>query len=253
MEFWLPWRKTLAEDLVARIRQNWMAVNEKIQKAADRSGRSLKDIHLIVVTKSQPMEVVRSALEAGISELGENYAEEGVEKINALREFSGVKWHMIGHVQSRKADLVARYFNMLHSLDSLKLAGKLERSLSEVGKILPVLLEFNIGGEQSKSGWTADDQVGWPTLAEELKPLFNFTHLGIRGLMTMPPLGSSMEQSRKYFIHLRNLQSYLKTTFPKIKWNELSMGTSWDYEIAVEEGATLVRVGQAILGSRLEM
>ncbi len=204
----------------------------------------------MVVTKTQPLEVVRAAIEAGVAILGENYPEEGVMKIQSLREFSAVEWHMIGHVQSRKAQLVAGNFNLLHSLDSLKLATRLDRFCREAKCKLPVLLEFNVGGEDSKSGWIARDESLWPSLLDDVAAVIALPDLQVRGLMTMPPLGSDAEFSRPFFQQLRRLREYLAGQFPQTDFSELSMGTSGDFEVAVQEGATIVRIGTAIVGAR---
>ena len=205
---------------------------------------------LVVVTKAQPVETARAAIEAGCRILGENYAEEGVTKIQSLANFSAVEWHMIGHVQSRKAQLVAGTFNLMHSLDSLKLAKRLDRFCGEAGRTLPILLEFNLGGEESKGGWEASDESRWAELPGEVSEIFSLPNLQVRGLMTMPPLGEDAEASRPYFVKLRRLREFLVSQFPQVELTELSMGTSFDYEVAVEEGATYVRVGTAIVGAR---
>ena len=171
-------------------------------------------------------------------------------KLQSLREFSAVEWHMIGHVQSRKAQLVAENFNLLHSLDSLKLAKRLDRFCGEAERTLPVLLEFNVGGEDSKSGWLAGDETLWPALLDEVASVIALPNLQVRGLMTMPPLGATAELSRPFFQKLKRLQEYLVSQFPRTTFIELSMGTSGDYGVAVQEGATLVRVGTAIVGAR---
>jgi pyridoxal phosphate enzyme (YggS family) len=237
-------------DLVQSIRQRYLQTLDTIASAAHSAGRKPESIKLVVVTKTQPLEIVRAAIEAGITLLGENYPEEGVMKIQSLREFSAVEWHMIGHVQSRKAQLVVGNFNLLHSLDSLKLAKRLDRFCGEAGSTLPVLLEFNVGGEESKSGWPAGDKPLWPSLLDELAALIALPNLQVRGLMTMPPLGGTAEFSRPFFQKLRGLQEYLASQFPQADFSELSMGTSSDYETAVQEGATLVRIGTAIVGAR---
>ena len=157
---------------------------------------------------------------------------------------------MIGHVQSRKARLVTEHFNLLHSLDSLKLAERLDRFAAEAGRTLPVLLEFNVGGEDTKSGWFAADETRWDELPVSLTPMLGLTHLQIRGLMVMPPIGEEAEASRPFFQRTRRLQSFLSAHVPQADWSELSMGTSADYEVAVQEGATFVRVGTAIVGPR---
>ena len=250
------------ESLVSSIRERRQRVLGQIAAAAARrcpelvegSGRDPGAVRLVVVTKSQPLAVVQAAIEAGILVLGENYAEEAVAKISALKSESEVEWHMIGHVQSRKADLVAGHFTMLHSLDSLKLAARLDRFCEAYGKTLPVLLEFNVGGEESKYGWPAWDEMRWPDLLPEVEKLLQLPHLNVRGLMTMPPYFEQAELSRPFFQRLRRLRDYLAAQFPPADadadWRELSMGTSADFEAAVQEGATYVRIGQAILGPR---
>lgn len=237
-------------DLVASIRENHQRALDQIAEAAHRSGRSPNDTRLVVVTKTQPLEIVQAAIKAGVHVFGENYPEEGVAKIQALPAQSGVEWHMIGHVQGRKARLVADHFALLHSLDSLKLALRLDRFAAESNRVVPVLLEFNVGGEESKSGWDASNESQWNMLLPEIAELLDLPNLRIRGLMTMPPLGTAPEDSRRFFLRLRLLRDHLASQFPQAGWRELSMGTSLDFEVAVEEGATLVRVGTAIVGAR---
>jgi len=239
----------MEDSLVAAIRERFQRVLGQVTEAAARSGRDPQAVRLVVVTKSQPLEIVRAAVAAGASLLGENYAEEAVEKMNALQN-SEVEWHMIGHVQSRKAELVARYFTMLHSLDSLKLAARLDRFCSQVGRRLPVLLEFNVSGEESKSGFPAWEERRWPELLPELEKLVQHPSLEVHGLMSMPPFFEDPERTRSYFQRLRRLQEFLMSHLPQTDWRELSMGTSVDFVAAVEEGATYIRVGQAILGPR---
>ena len=166
-------------DLVAAIRERYLLVLEQIAAAARKVQREPNEIRLVVVTKSQPLDVVRATIEAGVTLLGENYPEEGVMKIQSLPKQSGVEWHMIGHVQSRKARLVAEHFALLHSLDSLKLAQRLDRFAAEHNRVLPVLLEFNVGGEESKSGWNASDESAWDLLLPEIKPVLNLTNLRV--------------------------------------------------------------------------
>ena len=237
-------------DLVSSIRENYQSILDKIAAAARKSSREPGEIRLVVVTKSQPVEVVQAAIQAGARILGENYPEEAVAKIQSLTGQSGVEWHMIGHVQSRKARLVADHFALLHSLDSLKLAQRLDRFAAERDHVLPVLLEFNVGGEESKAGWDASDQSQWEALLPEVSSILDLPHLRVRGLMTMPPLETNPEDARRFFEHLRGLRDYLASQFSQVDWGELSMGTSADYAVAVEEGATLVRVGTAIVGAR---
>lgn len=238
------------EELVKRIHARYEGVLERVSGAAQRVGRDPDTIRVVVVTKTQPVEIVRAAIEAGAVILGENYPEEGVMKIQSLAAQSGVEWHMIGHVQSRKARMVAEKFALLHSLDSLKLARKLDRVAAEAGRVLPVLLEVNVGGEASKFGWIVRNQAEWPELYSPIEAILDLPNIRIDGLMTMPPWEIDPEDARTYFQKLSLLREHLATRYPRADWNELSMGTSADYEVAVQEGATLVRIGTAIVGSR---
>lgn len=231
------------------IRQRYQQVCEQIAEAAARAGRDPASVRLIVVTKSQPLTVVQAALEAGLCRFGENYAEEAVEKMQALPS-GQIEWHMIGHVQSRKAALVARHFAMIHSLDSLKLARRLNEFAQQAGRVLPALLECNVSGEESKFGFPAWEETRWFDLLPQLEQILQFPNLRVRGLMTMPPYFDDPERARPYFQKLRRLQEFLQKNLPQADWSELSIGTSVDFAVAVEEGATYVRIGQAILGPR---
>jgi pyridoxal phosphate enzyme (YggS family) len=237
-------------NLVSSIREKYQFTLDQIASAARKSNRNPSEIRLVVVTKSQPLEVAQAAIKAGVRILGENYPEEGVTKIQSLAGQSGVEWHMIGHVQSRKARLVAEHFALLHSLDSLKLAQRLDRFAAEYDRVLPVLLEFNVGGEESKSGWNASDETRWNALVPDVSAILDLPNLRVHGLMTMPPLETDPNEARRFFVRLRSLRDHLASRFPQADWHELSMGTSADYTVAVEEGATLVRVGTAIVGAR---
>ena len=237
------------EILPSSIRGRYLHTLDQIAKAATGSGRLPEEVRLVVVSKTQPLEVVRAAIAAGISMFGENYAEEALGKIAALKG-TEVEWHMIGHVQSRKAEIIARNFSMLHSLDSTKLADRLERICSELNRKLPVLLEFNVSGEESKFGFSAWEENYWSDLKPDIEKILSFSHLYVNGLMTMPPLFVDPERTRPYFQRLRKLQNYLANEFPKVQWLELSMGTSVDFIAAIQEGATFVRIGKAILGPR---
>lgn len=232
------------------IRERYLGVRDRIDSAAHAAGRDPQSIRLVVVTKAQGVEVAQAAIEAGAKILGENYPEEAVGKLQSLGPQSGVEWHMIGHVQGRKAGLVAANFNLVHSLDSLKLAERLNRFAGELKRTLPVLLEFNMGGEQTKSGWNAADENQWEALLAPVASILALPNLAVRGLMVMPPLGTEAEASRPYFQQTRRLRDWLQRQLPDLQAPELSMGTSLDFEVAVEEEATLVRVGTAITGPR---
>jgi hypothetical protein len=157
---------------------------------------------------------------------------------------------MIGDVQCRKARVVSEYFDWVHSLDSFKLARRLDNFSREYNRVLPVLLECNVSHEDSKFGWSAWDEDRWPEFADEMSPIFELPNLAVRGLMTMPPYNPDPEKSRRYFVKLRKLQDFLAGKFPQASFSELSMGMSADYQVAVQEGATIVRVGTAIVGQR---
>ncbi|GAB4504932.1 MAG: YggS family pyridoxal phosphate-dependent enzyme [Anaerolineales bacterium] len=237
-------------DLVVQIRERYEQALERIAASARAAGRDPGEIQLVVVSKAQPLEVVQAAVQAGIRLFGENYPEESVSKISCFGPQSGVEWHMIGHLQSRKARLVIEHFALLHSLDSSKLAERLERMAAEAGRILPVLLEFNIGGEESKYGWPAAHPEDWPAFYANIEAILTLPHLRVQGLMTMPPLETNPAEARVHFRTLRLLRDHLASRYPQADWRHLSMGTSADFEAAVAEGATLVRIGTAILGSR---
>jgi len=238
------------EELIQRIQVRYEDVLERISRAAHEVGRDPDSIRVVVVTKTKPVEIARAAIEAGAVILGENYPEEGVMKIQSLTAQSGVEWHMIGHVQSRKARMVAENFDLLHSLDSLKLARKLDRSAAEAGRVLPVLLEVNVGGEASKFGWVLRDQAEWSQIYSPVEAILDLPNIRINGLMTMPPWEIDPEDARTYFQKLNQLRDHLAGRYPRADWDELSMGTSSDYEVAVQEGSTLVRIGTAIVGPR---
>lgn len=232
------------------IAENFDTVSGKLEEAAINTGRTAEQIRLIVVTKGHPIEIVQRAITAGAKYLGENYVEESLPKIASVEEDRDIQWHMIGHVQSRKARKVCEYFDWVQSVDSLKLATRLNRFASEMGKNLPILLECNVSGEETKYGWPAWNDIEWSNLAKEISQILAMRYLTVQGLMTMPPLFADPEQARPYFIRLRNLRDYFANQFPENDWRELSMGMSADYEVAVQEGATIVRIGTAILGRR---
>ena len=253
------------------IRERYEKVTRRIRDVARSSGRDPDTVRLVVVTKLQPVEIVHEAIAAGARYLGENYADEAVAKKFSLqlqlpdyprtsekkadvqnhsKQQTGVQWHIIGHVQSRKARLVCEHFDYLHSLDSLKLAERLDTICTEIGRVLPVLLEINVSGEESKSGWPAWDEAHWIDLLADLHIIVELPHLRVEGLMTMPPFFENPEDARPFFIRMRKLQEFLARHISQANWQELSMGMSSDYEVAVQEGATWVRIGQAILGPR---
>ena len=232
------------------IRKNFETVKERIFQAAISVGRSPEEVQLIVVTKGHSLNSISDVIRAGANKLGENYVDEALPKILATSANSDIEWHMIGHVQSRKARLVSEHFRWIHSLHSIKLANRLERFVEEQKHGLSVLIEVNISGEESKFGYPASDQIEWEKLAKDIHPILSLSNISVRGLMTMPPYSLDPEEVRPYFQKLRKLQNYLVNIFPSTDWGELSMGMSNDFEVAIQEGSTMVRIGQAILGLR---
>ena len=228
------------------LEMNLQSVQERIRSAAVRVGRDAKEIRLVVVSKGRSVEEIKILYELGVRDFGENRIEQAIIKTKSLEKLDDIRWHMIGHVQSRKAREVCQNFGYLHSLDSLKLAVRLDRFAGEEGRTLPVLLQFNVSGEDSKSGWYIDDEASWPDLHHEINQIAGLSNINIQGLMTMAPYDPDPENSREYFKKLTKLRNHIQKIYPNDKIEELSMGMSGDFEVAVEEGATLLRVGSAI-------
>jgi pyridoxal phosphate enzyme (YggS family) len=237
--------------MYTNICENYQRILERIGNAAKLAGRDPENIHLVVVTKTQPLDVIQSVINAGATDLGENYVEEAIPKIKGFSNNKGLKWHMIGHVQTRKASSVCEYFHYLHSLDSLHLAEKLSRFAVELDKSLPVMLEFNVGGELSKTGWNIWMDENWESILPDVEKIISLPHINLLGVMTIPPYSTDPEVSRPYYRRLRKFKDYISDHFQISGFNELSMGMSGDFEVAIQEGSTWVRIGQAIMGSRI--
>jgi pyridoxal phosphate enzyme (YggS family) len=261
------------DTLTARI----AAVRERIAAAARRSGRAADAIRLVGVSKTHPPDLVAQALAAGLIDFGENRVQEAEPKIAALAaERARITWHLIGHLQTNKARSAAGLFDMVHSLDSLRLAVALDRHVADqsseqtrrqgdketrnedlpvsLSPCLPVLLEVNVSGEASKQGFAL---AGWEERRElleaflaDVERMLALPHLTIRGLMTIAPWGTAPEAARPTFRSTLRLREALARRFPSADWAELSMGMTDDFEVAIEEGATIVRVGRAIFGER---
>jgi pyridoxal phosphate enzyme (YggS family) len=223
---------------------------ENILHTCQRNGRNPDEIRLVVVTKTHSVEKIRELLTTGARHIGENYVEEAAAKKMALGDVAGLSWHMIGHIQSRKTTQVTRIFDWVHSVDRYKIARRLSEAAQENQTTLPVLLECNVSGETSKFGYAAWEPEGWPSLAETIAPVFDLPGIKVRGLMTMAPFSIAAEDSRVYFMKLKKLADYLRDVFPASPMDQLSMGMSQDYIVALEEGATLLRIGTAIMGER---
>ncbi len=223
------------------IEANLNRVRNEITQAAKVSGRNVTDVELVAVTKTHPAEIVREAIGAGQVVFGESKVQEARAKIPVLP--SHLRWHFIGHLQKNKIRHALPLFEMIHSVDSLGLAQAIDRIAQEDGLHPRILLEVNVAGEGSKFGFKAT------TLRAELESLLMLPRLSIEGLMCIPPLAEEAEASRKYFVELRELRDAIEKEF-QVKLPQLSMGMTNDYSVAVEEGATLVRVGTAIFGER---
>ncbi len=225
------------------IADNLKTVRDRIASAAARAGRDPSSVKLVVVTKTVDVGKIREALASGSMILGENRVQEAKDKIDQLGP--DASWHLIGRLQTNKAKFAVKLFSLIHSVDSLDLAKELDRQAAKIGKLQDVLVEVNIAGEAAKAGVSAR---GCARLVREAA---KFGHIAIKGLMTMPPYSENPEDSRPYFRRLRELASAIAgENIANVSMQELSMGMSGDFETAVEEGATLVRVGTAIFGER---
>ena len=219
-------------------------VLESIARAAERAGRDPATVKLLAVTKTHPAEIIRAAARAGMALFGENRVAEGIEKIRALSgEFPGLEWRLIGKLQSNKAKPALQYFSVIESLDRERLATRLEELLAAEGRRFPVLLEVNLGAEETKSGATPDQVEPLASAALALP------HLEVRGVMAVPPYTEDPAGARPYFRRLKEIRDRLEDRFGR-PFPELSMGMSHDFEVAVEEGSTEVRVGTALFGPR---
>ena len=226
------------------MKQRLEQVRERIRLACESCSRNADSIRLVAVSKTIAADLVKEAIEAGVTILGENYVQEAREKFNALVQYP-VSWHFIGHLQSNKAKYAVRLFDLIHSVDSLKLARELDKQAAKVDKVQQILVQVNISGEDTKSGISADEAPG---LIAEIGQLKN---IAVKGLMTMPPYFYQPEKVRPFFAALRQLRDRIKAqSLPEVFLDELSMGMTGDFEVAIKEGATLVRIGTAIFGER---
>lgn len=220
------------------------AVREQIARAADRAGRRAEDVTLVGVSKTQPAEAVRAACEAGLSHFGENKVQEAEDKLAQTVDLRArLRWHLVGHLQKNKARKAVELFDCVHSLDGVELARKLHSAASELGRTLSVLVQVDLAGEATKHGCSE------PELFPLLEALRGLSALRADGLMILPPLSLDAERSRPYFRRLRELREAAKQR-GLLQGAELSMGMSHDFAVAIEEGATLVRVGTALFGER---
>lgn len=240
---------------MSTIADNIARVEDEIAAACARAGRSREDVKLIAVSKTKPASDVIAAVKAGLQHFGENRVQESQQKVPQVLASvdKPIIWHMIGHIQSRKAKDVASLFDVVHSIDSVKLAEKLAKFAIESDKTLDALIEINVSGEASKAGldasqWQSSAQVK-DTVIEEIRHISSFAGLKVIGLMTMAPFVDNAEETRHVFAELAALRQMLRETLG-LSLPELSMGMTNDYPVAIEEGATMIRIGRAIFGER---
>ena len=225
---------------------NYRKLVERLASAAATAGRDVQKIRLLAASKSQPVDVIRAALQAGVTLIGENYVKEAEEKKNQLSN-AKVEWHMIGHLQRNKAKLAVELFEVVESLDNLALAQELNKEAGKRGKVIRAFIEVNLANEQSKTGIAKGD------VADLLERIAGLGHIRAEGLITVPPFRENPEEVRPYFRELRDLRDSLSSlNLPNVQLQELSMGMSHDFTVAIEEGATIVRVGTALFGPRGE-
>jgi pyridoxal phosphate enzyme (YggS family) len=234
-------RKLTKRNMDHDIAENLQAVRKDIAESEQKSGRTAGSVELVAVSKTHPPEAIRQAVEAGQLLFGENRIQEAKAKIPDLP--AKLRWHLIGHLQSNKVRQALALFEMIHGVDSLELLDEIQRIAGELGLFPRVLLQVNVAGESSKFGFVPD------RLLSEVERISRAERVQVEGLMTIPPLASNPENSRRYFVQLRQLRDRLEKEF-RFPLPHLSMGMSGDYRVAVEEGATLVRVGTAIFGER---
>ena len=228
------------ENIEARVRR----VRDRIAKAAASCGRDPKTVTLVAASKTVPVDRIQAAIAAGVTAFGENYVQEAREKIEATSG-APVSWHFIGHLQTNKAKYAVRLFDLIHSVDSAKLAKELDKRARKADKIQKILVQVNISGEETKSGIDTEHAL------DLVRDISSFENLTICGLMTMPPYFNAPEKVRPYFRALKSLQTaVIEKHMPNVNMTELSMGMTGDFETAIEEGSTLVRVGTAIFGER---
>ena len=233
----------------AAIEANLQVVHERIAEAALRSGRLPEGVRLVAITKSRPEQAIRDAYGCGQRDFGENRVEEAQPKQAALDDLPGIRWHMVGKIQSRKARDVAGHFEYVHSVDRMKIARRLNQYQTRVGEPLHVLLEINTSGEDTKAGWYIPEGIAPAEFMVDFQQVLSLPHLQVGGLMTMAALGASAQAVRMTFARLCEIRDQVEQKL-NCKLPELSMGMSDDYEIAIEQGATMVRVGRAIFTPR---
>lgn len=233
------------------LEQNLMHVQQRIARAAERAGRDPREITLVAVSKTFPAETILAAYALGVRHLGENRVEEAAQKIPIVKSQiaqSPITWHLVGHLQSRKVKDALALFDFIHSIDTVALAQKIETRAAALNKTIPILLEVNISGEATKYGFAPEPRAAF---FEAVRAILALPHLDVQGLMTIAPIVAQPDDARPYFRALRALRDELRARFPECAWQHLSMGMTDDFEAAIAEGATMVRIGRAIFGERV--
>jgi pyridoxal phosphate enzyme (YggS family) len=232
-------------DLVSTIVENIQWIRDRIAAAAASCNRSPDGITLLPISKTFPVDSISQAAAAGISRFGENRVQEAEKKILHFRSLANLEWHLVGHLQSNKAKRAAELFDVIHSVDSIKLATRLSQACVEIGKVLSVLIQVDLGGEDTKFGAEPD------SIADIVRVVSGLKGIRINGLMTIPPFFEDPDKSRPYFARLRDLRDTVESELPGcLGERHLSMGMSHDFEAAIREGSTMVRIGTAIFGTR---
>ncbi|MBF0241363.1 MAG: YggS family pyridoxal phosphate-dependent enzyme [Desulfamplus sp.] len=237
------------------IKDRLATIKTQIADAAKICGREPEEITLVAVSKKKSVDTVLDAINSGVKIFGENYIQEATDKIDAIRQKIGqkidldIKWHFIGHLQSNKAKVAVKYFDLIHTVDSIKLAQEIDRQAEKIGKIQDILIQVNISQEETKSGTEADDAI---SLVESISTLKS---LSLKGLMGMPPFFDEPERARPYFRELAKIRDRIEkmritSISNSISMEHLSMGMSGDFQVAIEEGSTMVRIGTSIFGTR---
>ena len=230
------------------LKNNLLTIREKMGNAEKRSGRDSGSVKLVAVTKKKTADIIADLIDLGQKDFGENYPEETETKIDVFKK-DNVHLYMIGHLQSRKVKLVAENFYGFQSVDRLEIAQKMNAACAKIKRTMPVMIECNLGAEETKSGWVFSDGKPSDSFYSDLDEIIQLSNLNVEGLMTLPPYAENGEENRTYFIQMRKIAEEINCRYGNII-KELSMGTSSDFETAIEEGATMVRIGTSLVGPR---
>lgn len=227
-----------------KIIQNFEQIKNEIRNAADKSERQPEDITIIGVSKRQSVETIINGIKAGVKTFGENYIKEALDKIDYINNDT-LSWHFIGHLQSNKAKFAVKYFDLIHSVDTIKLATEINKQAKKINKTQDILMQINISDEESKSGINADEACLFA------KQIGSLESIRLKGIMGMPPFSADPENARKYFKKLKEIKDYIEDeNIPRVAMEHLSMGMSQDFKVAIEEGSTMVRIGTRLFGQR---